>query len=201
MTSPFEQALLSQQCWMEYDNGSRWELPVGRWHEHSSTVDEVMLARCQGPTLDVGCGPGRLTLALLARGAATLGIDTSEAAVRMTVRRGGFALRRNVFEQVPCEGRWRHVLLADGNLGIGGDPEGLLGRVHRLLESGGSAVVEVAPPGTGLDSRLARIGGGPWFRWSDVGVDAIPRLAEATRFRLGWAAERAGRWFVELERM
>lgn len=200
MNSPFDQALLAQRSWMEYDNGTRWEMPVHRWREHSDTVDAVMLSRCQGPTLDVGCGPGRLTLALLVRGAAAMGIDTSEAAVRMTVRRGGFALLRNVFGNVPGEGCWDHVLLADGNLGIGGDPERLLGRAHQLLTSGGSAVVEVASPGTGLRSRLARIDSGPWFRWSDVGVDAVPELAESAGFRLGWTAERAGRWFVELER-
>lgn len=200
VASPFDEALQQERSWMEYDNGTRWELPVGRWHRHSDPVDEVMLSRCHGPTLDVGCGPGRLTLALMVKGTAALGIDSSEAAVRMTTRRGGLALRRSVFEQIPGEGRWTHVLLADGNLGIGGDPRSLLTRVGELLRPHGTAVVEVARPGTGVDSRLARIEGGPWFRWSAVGVDAIQRLAATSGFRLTWRAERSGRWFVVLQR-
>ncbi len=198
--APFEQALQAESSWMEYDDGTWWELPVRRWRRHSDHVDDLMLSRCNGPTLDVGCGPGRLTVALLLNGSAAIGIDTSAAAVRMTVGRGGLAVLRDVFGPVPGEGRWHHVLLADGNLGIGGDPKSLLTRVHELLRPGGSAVVEVARPGTGLDCRLARIEHGPWFWWSEVGVEAMEQLADATGFRLTWQVERAGRWFVELER-
>lgn len=184
---------------MEYDNGARWEMPVHRWREHSDAVDAMLLSHCRGTTLDVGCGPGRLTLALIARGVLALGIDTSEAAVRMTVQRGGRALMRDVFGPVPGEQHWKHVLLADGNLGIGGDPKRLLERVRRLLDTDGSVIVEVASPGTGMRSRMARIDSGPWFRWCDVGVDTVPRLAESAGMRLSWTVENAGRWFAGME--
>nr|WP_246122422.1 class I SAM-dependent methyltransferase [Actinoallomurus bryophytorum] len=41
-----------------------------------------MLKHCHGPTIDLGCGPGRLVQALTARGVRALGIDTSPWAVR-----------------------------------------------------------------------------------------------------------------------
>ncbi|HEY3143875.1 MAG TPA: class I SAM-dependent methyltransferase, partial [Acidimicrobiales bacterium] len=50
-----------------------------------------------GPVLDVGCGPGRLVHALLARGRAALGIDLSPSAVAEAKARGALVLRRDVF--------------------------------------------------------------------------------------------------------
>ena len=89
-------------------------------------VDELIVSRCSGPVIDVGCGPGRFVEALAARGLPVLGIDVSGASVGQTRARGASALRRNVFEPVPGEGRWQTLLLADGNVGIGGDPFALL---------------------------------------------------------------------------
>ena len=54
-------------------------------------------------------------------------------------------LRRDVFARVPGEGRWSHVLLADGNIGIGGDPLRLLERAAGLLAAGGTVLVETDP--------------------------------------------------------
>ena len=51
-------------------------------------------------------------------------------------------VRRDVFGPLPGEGTWRHVLLADGNIGIGGDPLRLLRRAARLLRPGGTVLVE-----------------------------------------------------------
>ena len=44
-------------------------------------ADLALLAHCTGRTLDIGCGPGRLTAALAALGHVVLGIDV--------VQRGG----------------------------------------------------------------------------------------------------------------
>jgi SAM-dependent methyltransferase len=49
--------------------------------------DRSLLTRCAGPTLDVGCGPGRLTAALTRAGHSALGIDISAEAVRQARRR------------------------------------------------------------------------------------------------------------------
>ncbi|MEU8662357.1 class I SAM-dependent methyltransferase, partial [Actinoplanes philippinensis] len=116
----------------------------GAWCRDVIAGDATLLERCTGPTLDVGCGPGRLTGALTEAGRPALGIDISAAAVRLARERGAVALQRDVFDPVPGTGRWRHLLLADGNIGIGGDPHRLLLRCGELLGPGGRLHAEVA---------------------------------------------------------
>ncbi|HWC84137.1 MAG TPA: class I SAM-dependent methyltransferase [Pseudonocardiaceae bacterium] len=198
--TPFDRALRGgPHCVLELAGGERIIMPVARWRADPDAADELLLARCAGPTLDVGCGPGRLAAALTSRGVPTLGIDVSAVAVRQTRKRGAAALRRDVFDRLPGEGRWRHVLLADGNVGIGGDPRQLLRRIAELLDRRGSALVEVDPPGVGLRRQQARLATGTgWFPWARLGADAIATQAAAAGFTPRWRAEYAGRWFVEL---
>ena len=198
MSSPFDLALAGRRCHMERVDGACSALPVRRWHADCDATDAHMVQRCHGATLDVGCGPGRLTLAVLARGAVAVGIDTSPAAVRMTRRRGGVAELRSIFEGVPSEGQWRHVLLADGNVGIGGDPRLLLRRVREVLAPGGTVIVEAAAPRSGLWCGPVRIGAGPWFPWAEIGLDALLAIARGEDLRPVWTVEHSGRWFVEL---
>ncbi|WP_125775735.1 class I SAM-dependent methyltransferase [Antribacter gilvus] len=115
---------------------------VAAWTAEQDPVDEAVLARCEPPVLDVGCGPGRFAAALAARGVPALGIDVSRAAVRQARARGAVALRRPVEGPLPGEGRWGTVLLADGNIGIGGSPQSLLARSRGLARPGGLLVVE-----------------------------------------------------------
>ncbi len=95
-------------------------LPIARWCGRPDAADEELLDRCHGPVLDVGCGPGRLTVALTERGMTALGGDICRTAVARVRRAGATALRRSVFDPLPGHGRWATVLLADGNIGIGG---------------------------------------------------------------------------------
>jgi SAM-dependent methyltransferase len=202
-TTEFDPGLLGEHCWLECANGERVMLPVSRWQELDSS-DELLLAACLGPTLDVGCGPGRLVEALTRRGVIALGVDVSPVAVDLTRGRGAPALCRDVFERIPGEGRWRHVLLADGNIGIGGDPVSLLRRAHDLLRPGGSVLTELDPPGTGLrrqQVRLSRVdSSGGWFDWARLGPDGLERTAGEAGMDIRWLEERGGRWFAELQR-
>lgn len=210
MTAPattgheFDRGLLGQRCWLELANGERIELPVERWTE-ASDGDDVLLDACSGPTIDLGCGPGRLTAALAGRGVVALGVDSSRTAVALTRRRGGSALQRNVFDRLPGEGRWRHALLADGNLGIGGDPATLLRRTARLIAADGDVLVELEPPGRGLRHERVRLRPGhadvAWFTWAWVGVDAIAEVALRAGLRVDWTVRRGQRWFARLERL
>ncbi|MCR6484065.1 class I SAM-dependent methyltransferase [Amycolatopsis sp. OK19-0408] len=199
----FDRGLLGHHCWLELADGERIELPVHRWTAPSDG-DDVLLDACTGPTVDLGCGPGRLTAALAHRGVAALGVDTSRTAVRLTRRRGGSALRRSVFDRLPGEGRWQHALLADGNIGIGGDPVGLLRRTAQLIADDGDVLLELEPPGHGLRHERVRLrpgrADGAWFTWAWVGVDAIAGVAMRAGLRVDWTTRHEHRWFARLER-
>jgi SAM-dependent methyltransferase len=195
----FEPGLLGSTCWLEVATGERIRLPVDRWRSDSEDGDELVLRRCAGPTLDVGCGPGRLTIALVNKGVAALGVDVSAVAVRLTRQRGAPAIQRDVFVPLPGEGRWRHVLLVDGNVGIGGDPVRLLRRVGELLCAGGTALVELEPPGIRVRRDQVRMAPDVmWCEWAWLGTDAIERIAADAGLGTRWVGERAGRWFAEL---
>jgi len=179
-------------------------LPVADWSRPVDAGDAALLERCRGETLDIGCGPGRMTRALAERGHAVLGIDVVPEAVRMARSRGALAIVRNVFEAVPGEGRWRTALLADGNIGIGGDPRALLARVRALLAPGGRVVVDLAAPGSGVRTRLVRLQTAALrsrsFRWSVVGTEAIGLLAAAAGFTVRDLDAHGDRWFTVLEK-
>lgn len=195
----FDVAMRARSCWLELVTGERIELPVERWRSASDPSDEMMLAHCAGPALDVGCGPGRLAAELMSRGVPVLGVDTSPVAIKLTLKRGAIALRRNVFDHIPGEGRWRSVLLADGNVGIGGDPVRLLARVRELLSGHGNALVEVEPPGCGVQLRPVRLNGtGQWFPWAWLGADAVETVADEAGLQVRWIASAGRRWFTEL---
>jgi SAM-dependent methyltransferase len=176
---------------------------VDSWLREADPVDHEFLGLCQGPTVDIGCGPGRMAQALARRGRAVLGIDVVAEAVAISLRRGVSALLRDVFGPIPGEGRWETALLADGNIGIGGDPVRLLRRVRDVLAPGGSALVELDPPGGGLRHGPVRVatdaeGGGRWFSWAWLAADAVPETAAAAGMTTSWVREAGGRWFAEV---
>ena len=141
--------------------------------------------------LDVGCGPGRLLAALAAEGRAATGIDISPVAVRLARRRGGQAICASVFSPLLEAGAWRSVLLLDGNVGIGGDPERLLARVAELLTPGGEAIVEVEPPGGGATVLGVRLEGAGAVGPGSTGRASTPRRSASWRATRGygwWAA-------------
>src|SRR5579871_6390297 len=123
-------------------DGRALPLQVPRWCGPPDAADEVLLSQCRGPVLDVGCGPGRLTIALTERGVQAMGVDISRAAIDLVRQAGAPALHRSVFDPLPGVGRWATVLLADGNIGIGGLPARLLRRCAELLSAEGRILIE-----------------------------------------------------------
>jgi SAM-dependent methyltransferase len=152
--------------------------------------------------LDVGCGPGRHVVALAERGIPIMGIDITPSALALARAHGVPVLRRSIFDRVPGTGRWCTALLLDGNIGIGGDPVGLLRRVRELLAPGGRVLVESAPPGGGRRSQAVRfeVGGraGPWFPFAVVGADDLQACARDAGFDVVAAWTDDDRWFTEL---
>lgn len=176
-------------------------LDVGGWIRAATAADLTALEGATGPTLDVGCGPGRMVRAAAARSIPVLGIDVALQAVARTRVDGSLALLRSVFDRLPLEGRWQNILLMDGNIGIGGDPEALLARCRDLLAPHGSIVIEVDPD-PHLDVRsMCRVvddAGNesepfPWARIGRVAVDAVAERA-GLAIVARWSA--AGRHFV-----
>ena len=108
--------------------GRALPLQVARWCGPPDPADEELLRRCRAPYWSIGCGPGRLTIALAERGIPVLGVDISRTAVARVPQAGACAIRRSVFDPLPGQGRWVTALLADGNIGIGGYPDELLRR-------------------------------------------------------------------------
>lgn len=180
----YDRALGGERCWVRHDDGRVGRLPVGSWlggRSADTVFDEAIVALCEGPTIDLGCGPGRLVAHLIERGVPALGVDVSATAIDLARRSGAPALRRDVFDPLPGTGRWQTVLLADGNVGLGGDPERILRRAGELLRRGGRCIAEFDSATTGINVSWVRLESqetiGPWFRWASVGIDCVPALA------------------------
>ena len=216
-TEVYGRALLSR---LTAAGGARWRLrdtadrltaldaELDRWLGPCGPADRSVLDRCTGATLDVGCGPGRLVAALAAAGRTALGVDVSDVAVRLTRRRGGDALTADVFAPLPAEGRWDDVLLLDGNVGIGGDPDRLVRRCAALLAPGGSLLVELDAPGRASGTVRLRLERGPagaeetgsWFAWARLSVDDVARVAAGAGLRVASVWSEEDRWFADLVR-
>jgi SAM-dependent methyltransferase len=184
----YRSAVAGSSCWARDHRGHRRDLPIARWMggpqstPQDRLVDEHVLKHCSSrPTLDVGCGPGRFTASLQQRGLPALGVDSSAVAVQMTRRRGGAAIHRDLFAPLPAEGSWEQILLADGNIGIGGNPVRTLMRAADLLAHGGSVIVEIDAPTTMFCCEVLRWETeqhlGQWFPWSRVGAGALGSIA------------------------
>jgi SAM-dependent methyltransferase len=203
---PYARALAAGRGPLYLRRPDGWLLPleVERWCAPPDTADTTLLRRCRGPVLDIGCGPGRLVAAVAAGGTPVLGVDVSPAAVERTKGAGGAVLCRSVFDRLPAEGRWGTALLADGNIGIGGDPHALLRRVRDLLAPGGRLLAEAAA--YEVDERLTvRVEDGYGrqgraFPWARLGPAALRGAARATGWTVAeeWASD--GRRFAVLLR-
>jgi SAM-dependent methyltransferase len=185
-------------------DGTLEPLPLDRWVRPADEADAAVLALAEPAVLDLGCGPGRHLAALHAAGKAALGVDLSAVAVRLARRRGAAAIPGDVFGAVPWAGYWRTALLLDGNVGIGGAPVALLRRTCELLAPGGSALVELDPPGAPtLRTRLRIEAPGlvsEWFRWARVGVDGIDLAAGRAGLQVHDVVTAGGRWLAHLRR-
>ncbi|MGE0216630.1 methyltransferase domain-containing protein [Mycolicibacterium sp.] len=180
----YDRALDGERCWVRHSDGRVDRLPVRTWlggRGADAKFDAAVVGMCAGPTIDLGCGPGRLVAHLVQRGVPALGVDLSATAVALARRSGAPALRRDVFAPLPGTGRWQTVLLADGNVGLAGDPARVLRRAAELLADSGRCIAEFDARATGIDVEWVRLESaravGPWFRWASVGIDCMPALA------------------------
>ena len=185
---------------LRFADGRLAELPVDRWTGPVDADDETLLQRVVGPVLDVGCGPGRLTAALHARGTDVLGLELLPDVPVLARRAGAPVHAGDVFDAVPRSGQWRTVLLADGNVGIGGDAVRLLRRVRSLLAPGGRVLCELHLDGDATGPvRLEGLGvASAWFPWAFVSRSTLPPAAASAGLRVEQTWRSAGRSFAAL---
>jgi SAM-dependent methyltransferase len=192
-----------ERAWLVDPTGRRPPVAVHPtdWSGPLRPGDGSLLARCVGATLDLGCGPGRLAAHLAHRGTTVLGIDVSTEAVRQARRRGAPA-RLACALTGDVGTRWRHILLADGNIGIGGHPTRLLARCRELLREHGDVLAELEPPGRRSwagQVALSHAGGASApFDWAAVAIDDIATIAGAAGLAATETWTEAGRWFTRL---
>lgn len=200
-SAAFDAMLRGEPCTV-LGMGEDQGLSPERWQADADVIDDQLLRRCRGATVDIGCGPGRMAAALARRGMTALGIDVAAEAVRQTRARGAVALQRDVFAQLPGEGRWNTALLADGNIGIAGDPVRLLRRVSEILAPDGRIVLDVSGPGGEVSIHRLRLevagGRSRPFRWAVVPADRLAALAHEASLRLLELSSFEGRWVAQL---
>ena len=199
----FDAALAGGHTRLIFGDGSETDLETARWTDRAAGDDYWLVDRCTGPTVDLGCGPGRLVVELAGRGIPVLGVDQSGVAAACCHRRSVTMLCQDLFAPLPDEGGWSHVLLADGNIGIGGEPLRLLDRAARLLTRGGTVLVEADPRPELLWQGEVRIRtgddiGAP-LPWAVIGVDVLARLGATLGLRCS-KRHRGDRAFLELTR-
>ncbi|MEO8850161.1 MAG: class I SAM-dependent methyltransferase [Allobranchiibius sp.] len=185
-------------------SGMRIDLDMERYLADADEADSTVLERCEGPVLDVGCGPGRIVAALTAAGTAALGVDIADAAIEFTLRRGALALSRDIFSRLPGEGRWQTVLVLDGNCGIGGDVPALLRRLKELTAEGGTIIIEAATTVRGTDEMVTATFStdgedGPAFPWAIASVEVLQRYADQAGLPSMESWSHSGRDFLMLK--
>ena len=177
-------------------------LSLATWTREPDLADRTLLDLCVGATLDIGCGPGRLTKALAERGHLALGIDVIGQLVGLARSRGATAAVRDVFDPLPGEGVWATALLADGNIGIGGNPAALLTRARGLIKADGRVVVETEPPGAASRAGVAALeweGRSRTIPWAVVAIDDLAEPAEVAGLRVeSTTSTLDDRWFAVL---
>ena len=156
--------------------------PTATW---GAPPDEIELRLAPGPRSDWFDDDARVALF---DGEWTVAADADRVGVRLD----GPVLTRRRAGELPSEGMVPGalqvaptgrptVLLADGNVGLGGDPERILRRAGELLRRGGRCIAEFDSATTGINVSWVRLESqetiGPWFRWASVGIDCVPALA------------------------
>jgi len=121
-------------------------------------AERQSLRQMRGRVLDVGCGAGRVALALQGRGVDVVGLDWSVRAVEAARLCGVINLQRGSIDHLGrIIGQFDSIVLFGNNFGLFGTPE----RAHDLL----GEWARKAKPGTRifLESTSAYFGGAPGF--------------------------------------
>jgi SAM-dependent methyltransferase len=158
-----------------WTDGARYEAYVGRW---SRLVARAFLAWLGAPErltwVDIGCGTGALTQAILAGAAPwhVIGVEPSDdylAAARAGNRDGRAEFRRGAAQAVPVAPRSVDVAVSGLVLNFVPNPEAALADMRRILRPGATAALYVWDYAEGM--QMMR-------RFWDAAVALDPAAAE-----------------------
>jgi SAM-dependent methyltransferase len=114
----------------------------------AGTVEDLLMSL--GPLgagrsmLDVGCGPGTVTLAAQHAGFAAVGVDAEDSMLRLAHRKGpGIALVRGALPNLPFAEAAFDVVAANFVVSHTADPRASLREMRRVTRAGGRVAVTV----------------------------------------------------------
>ncbi len=181
----YDRALDGERCWLRHDDGRVDRLPVRSWlggRNADERFDHAVVGLCNGPTID---WVAALDVWWRTWSSAECPRSGSTSRPPPSSWRAAAAPRPCA---ATCSNRCRGpaggttVLLADGNVGLGGDPRRICGGPANCCVSGGRCVAEFDSAIDGIDTGWVRLESsrtiGPWFRWASVGIDCAARLAD-----------------------
>lgn len=158
---------------------------VQDWLIRANAFERSLLQGAHGPLLDIGCGPGRMLVAAEELGLAAYGVDSNPLAVAHARSQGATVFEQSIFDPLP--GEFQTLLLLDGNIGIGGNPQALLGHLRSISMPGAKLLVEtdaLAQLEVRYQAVLVDADGhsSATFDWARLGAEPLHRHAVAS----GW---------------
>lgn len=196
-----QQGLTTESLSLVSSSGEEWSLNVDRWLGPASAADTHALTRTNGRVLDVGSGPGRMLKAGSKMGIDIEGVDT-DLSTALSLQKLGYTVHTGDIMDVDLPS-YESFLLMDGNLGMTGDPIGLLRRLCTLRTKNAVLIVEVESPLEKTRTELVRLKTNSTlsgsFYWSWVTVQDLGLIAETGGWQLQQIWEENDRYFGELQ--
>ena len=193
--------------------------PFAEWPAH----ERAALDHVRGRALDVGCGGGRVLLALQERGIEAVGIDVSPLALEVCRTRGAKDVRLMSITEANEEqlGRFDAIVMMGNNFGLLGGrsrAKRILRAFHRMTSGDALIVAEVIDPyRTDEPFHLAyqeanrakgRLSGQlrirvrykryrtPWFDYLFVSADEMRSIVEPAGWRVDEVLESGGPVYI-----
>ncbi len=134
----------------------------GRYLERPGLLGDFLRDIDGGVAVDVGCGPGNVLFALAERASCSVGVDLSEASLRLARRRNGgsgdVSFLHGDALRLPLADQSADYVCATGSLHHTGDPEGAFQELCRVLRPGGGGFVAVYRAGSYYELAYRSVG-------------------------------------------